>query len=83
MKIDTEDSPEYCYVLLRMSAGRSRKLKDEPVRVPPEHAEEYEASQVYVQDYMRRHGIKNMRDLTADDFVNMAVEKAREASHPQ
>ena len=80
---DPEDSPEYCYVLLRMSAGRARNLKDEPVRVPPEHAEEYEASQVYVQDYMRRHGIKNIGDLTADDFVNMAVEKAREASHPQ
>ena len=56
--IDPKTSPEYCYILLRMSAGRNRKLKPEDIRVPSELA----------------------GDLTADDFVNMAVERARRLS---
>ena len=78
--IDTKTSPEYCYVLLKMSAGRNRKLKSEPVKVPPELAGDYEASQAEIQEYMLRRNIKSIGDLTADDFVNMAVERARRLS---
>ena len=70
-----------------MNAGRTRRLKgeatEENINVPPELTEEYYSSQAYVEDYMRRHGIKNMGDLTADDFVNMAVERARGLSRPK
>ncbi len=81
--IDPETSPEYCYILLKMSAGRNRKLKSEPVKVPPELAGDYEASQAEIQEYMLRRNIKSIGDLTADDFVNMAVERARRLSRSQ
>ena len=78
--LNPETSPEYCYIFLRMSAGRNRKLKPEDIRVPPEIAGDYEASQAEVQEYMTRRNIKSIGDLTADDFVNMAVERARRLS---
>ncbi len=81
--IDPETSPEYCYVYLRMSAGRARRLRPEDVRVPPEIAGDYEASQAEIQEYMLRRNIKSIGDLTADDFVNMAVERARRLSRSQ
>ena len=81
--LDPETSPEYCYVYLRMSAGRTRRLRAEDVRVPPEIAGDYEASQTEVQEYMLRRNIKSIGDLTADDFVNIAVERARKLSRSQ
>lgn len=81
--LDPESSPEYCYVYLRMSAGRTRRLRPEDVRVPPEIAGDYEASQSEVQEYMLRRNIKSLGDLTADDFVNIAVERARRLSRSQ
>ena len=81
--LDPKTSPEYCYILLRMSAGRTRKLKPEDIRVPPEIAGDYEASQAEVQEYMLRRNIKSIGDLTADDFVNIAVERARRLSRSQ
>lgn len=81
--IDPQTSPEYCYILLRMSAGRTRKLKPEDIQVPPEIAGDYEASQNEVQEYMLRRNIKSIGDLTADDFVNIAVERARKLSRSQ
>ena len=81
--IDPKTSPEYCYILLRMSAGRNRKLKAENVKVPSELAGDYEASQAEIHEYMTRRNIKSIGDLTADDFVNMAVERARRLSRSQ
>lgn len=81
--LDPETSPEYCYVLLRMSAGRNRKLKSEPVKIPSELAGDYEASQAEIHEYMLRRNIKSFGDLTADDFVNIAVERARMLSRSQ
>ena len=78
--LDPETSPEYCYIFLRMSAGRTRHLKAEPVKVPSELADDYEASQAEIREYMLRRNIKSLGDLTADDFVNMAVERARKLS---
>ena len=80
---DPKSSPEHCYVLLRMSAGREKHREEETVQVPPEYADKYGMSQAEVRDYMRRHGIKNISGLKADDFVNMTVEKARELSRPK
>ena len=81
--LDPESSPEYCYIFLRMSAGRSRRLKPGTVRVPSELAGDYEATQAEIQEYMLRRNIKSIGDLTADDFVNMAVERARRLSRGQ
>ncbi len=83
--LDPKSSPEYCYVYLRMSAGRTRKLRpgDSSTRIPPEIAGDYETSQAEVQEYMLRRNIKSIGDLTADDFVNMAVERARRLSRSQ
>ena len=83
LKTDPDSSPEYCYVLLRMNAGREKRLEEDTVQVPQEYADKYGASQAEIMDYMRRHGIKNISDLKADDFVNMTVEKARELSRPK
>ena len=82
LTVDTDSSPEYCYVLLRMKAGRERRQKPGAVNVPSGLAKDYEASQEVLEDYMRRHGIKSIGDLKADDFVNIAVEQARKSSRP-
>ena len=82
LTIDTDSPPEYCYVLLRMKAGRERKRKAEAVKVPAGLAKDYETSQEVLEEYMQRHGIKSIGDLTADDFVNIAVEQARKSSRP-
>ena len=84
LTIDTDSSPEYCYVLLRMKAGRERRHKPgaAAVKVPAGLAKDYEASQEVLEDYMLRHGIKSVGDLKADDFVNIAVEQARKDSRP-
>ena len=80
--IDNNSPQEYCYILLRMQAGRARRQKEESVRVPSGLARDYEASQSAVESYMLRHNIKDIGDLTADDFVNIAVEEARKNSRP-
>ena len=80
--IDKDSPNEYCYIFLRMQAGRERRQKGESVRVPSGLAKDYEASQASVESYMLRHNIKNIEDLTADDFVNIAVEEARKNSRP-
>ena len=80
--IDDNSPQEYCYILLRMQAGRARRQKEESVRVPSGLARDYEASQSAVESYMLRHNIKDIGDLTADDFVNIAVEEARKNSRP-
>ena len=82
LTIDTDSSPEYCYVLLRLKAGRERKEKAGAVKVPAGLTKDYEASQEVLEDYMRRHNIKSIGDLKADDFVNIAVEQARKSSRP-
>ena len=84
LTIDTDSSPDYCYVLLSMKAGRERRQKPGAggKKVPAGLTKDYEASQEVLEDYMLRHGIKNIGDLTADDFVNIAVEQARKSSRP-
>lgn len=76
--IETGRAPEYCYILMRIGGGREKRLKSSPVRVP----DNYETAQSELEDYMKRHNIKNMSDLTADDFVNISVERARKNSQP-